>query len=78
MQCAVSDQEKSAQRGTGVQLSSFGNMRTAELSATYREISKQLRERASKEKSTVIRRDLEAQAEHFLLLAETFEATKKN
>ena len=52
-------------------------MRTVELSATYRKLSNQLRDRATKESSADARRDLEAQAEHFLLLAETVEASKE-
>ena len=42
-------------------------------SEAYRRISAQLRQKAAKEPTGDMRRDLEAQAQHFLLLAEAME-----
>lgn len=45
------------------------------LSEAYRRISAQLSQKAAREPIGDTRRDLEAQAEHFLLLAEAMEGT---
>jgi len=43
------------------------------VSEAYRRMSAQLRQKAAREPIGDMRRDLEAQAEHFLLLAEAME-----